>query len=61
MDNIKGMKITTNIMFNDDFDQEKRMQLMNQVEDEISDMIDTHKELAVVGGKGEWISNETNL
>jgi len=61
MKDIKGMKITFNIMFDGDFDKEKRIQLMEQVEDEISDMIDNYKELIVVGGKGEWINKEINL
>jgi hypothetical protein len=59
MDNIKGMSITFKIMFDGDYDREKRIELMDSLENEVTSIIENHKELVSVGGKGEWIYDKT--
>jgi len=55
---IQGMNITTKIMFNRNYNRDERIEFINLIEDEFSEVISKHKELVGMGGRGEWIYKE---
>lgn len=52
---IVGMDISTKIMFDRSYSQDERIEFMNQMEDEITEVINKHINLVGLGGHGEWI------